>query len=385
LIVTEAWTLSELPAGADRKRAALNRESFAFAEIADDEVLVEPIYGTWEGNMNHALRGSPIDICKERHELKVVLGNSGVVRVLKKGSAVHTVQANDYCILFCNASPDSRGYPTKIFGYDAPNTVGLLAKQTKVKQQQLIPIPAASKHSLQQWAAFSLRYITAWANWKVAHACWRALSDASGPARTYVWGWGGGVAFAELQLARLHGCEAAMIASSDHRLQAIEQAKLTAIDRRQFQDLAFDAPRYAACSDFRARYHDAERAFLDRVKTDTDGQGVSIFIDFIGSPVFRATLSSLGRPGVLTSAGWKAGMKLTSVRALECMNWHMHVHTHYARYAEGCEAVRFAEENDWMPTLLDRIYGWDEIPELADDYDGGRIRDYFPIYQVNPC
>jgi NADPH:quinone reductase-like Zn-dependent oxidoreductase len=385
MIVTEAWTLSELRPGGDCKTMPLKKERFTFPDITEDEVLVEPLYGTWEGNMGHALHRRPIDICKERGELKVVIGNSGVVRVLKTGAAVRSVREGSHCILFCNALPDRRGYPTKIFGYDAPNTVGLLAKRTKVKHDQLIAIPSRSKYSLQQWAAFSLRYITAWANWKVAYACWQTLADVSGPLRTYVWGWGGGVAFAELQLARLQDCEAAMIASTDYRLRAIRQAKLIAVDRRHFQDLSFDARRYAACSEYRAKYQDAERNFLDRVEIETEGQGVSIFIDFIGSPVFRATLNSLGRPGVLTSAGWKDGMKLTSIRALECMNWHMHVHTHYARYDDGCEAVRFAEENGWMPTLHDRTYGWDEIPELADDYDTGRICDYFPIYQVNPC
>jgi hypothetical protein len=144
MIVTEAWTLSDLPAGTSPERAVLKRERFEFPDITDDEVLVEPLYGTWEGNMDHALRRSPIDICRVRRELKVVLGNSGVVRVLKTGAAVESVQPGDCCVLFCNAVPDARGYPTKIFGYDAPNTVGLLAKQTKVKETPSIRLTCRS-------------------------------------------------------------------------------------------------------------------------------------------------------------------------------------------------------------------------------------------------
>src|SRR4029077_1246555 len=385
MVTTEAWVLSEgTPgaAGAHLVASVLKKEIFEFPEITQDEVLVEPIFGAWEGNMNHALRQSPVDICQQRREPKVVLGNSGVVRVLKTGSAVRSVAQGDCCLLFCNAVPDLHGYPTKIFAYDAPHTVGLLAKQTKVKEFQLIPIPARSKHSLQQWAAFSLRYVTAWANWKVAHACWRALSGDEDPARTYVWGWGGGVAFAELQLAKFFGCRSTMIASTELRLERIRAAGLTAVDRREFSNLAFNSARYATDQSYRKSYLNTERLFLNRVRAVTEGRGVSIFVDFIGSPVYRASLTALGRPGVLTTAGWKEGMKLSSVRALECMNWHIHVNTHYARYIDGCEAVDFAEKHDWIPMLTERVYGWDEIANLAEDYDAGRISEYFPIYQV---
>ena len=113
--------------------------------------------------------------------------------------------------------------------------------------------------------------------------------------------------------------------------------------------------------------------------------GVSIFIDFIGLPVFRATLKTLARPGVITTAGWKEGMNPSTVRAIDCINWHTHVHTHYARYAEGAEAVEFAEKNDWMPPADDSVYGWDEIPTLAREYAFGSIVSYFPLFQINPA
>ena len=44
-------------------------------------------------------------------------------------------------------------------------------RKTILHETQIIPIPVSSPLSLEQWAAFSLRYITAWANWRVA---WRA-------------------------------------------------------------------------------------------------------------------------------------------------------------------------------------------------------------------
>ena len=192
------------------------------------------------------------------------------------------------------------------------------------------------RHTPAQWAAFSWRYITAWANWKVAYRSWRVHHHTNGDdAPPFVWGWGGGVAFAETGLARLEGCRAALISSNDARLRLISETGIQPIDRRDFRRLDFDDDRYRADASFRKSYQEAEGAFLEVVREKTRGLGVSIFIDYIGLPVVRATLKALRRPGVITTAGWKQGMNLSILRAIECMNWHVHVHTHYARYEEA--------------------------------------------------
>lgn len=188
---------------------------------------------------------------------------------------------------------------------------------------------------------------------------------------------------AELTLAKLAGCETAMISSLEERLRFIKRMGITPIDRRQFPNLNFDQQKYQSDSVFKKNYLDSEEAFLDVVKRRTLNRGVSIFIDFIGTPVFRATLKSLACPGVVTTAGWKGGMDLSTIRAIECMMWHTHIHTHYARYEDGQQAAQFAEEREWMPSIDDKVYAWDEIPQLARGYYDGRITSYFPIYQVN--
>src|SRR5262249_9744127 len=132
-------------------------------------------------------------------------------------------------------------------------------------------------------------------------------------------------------------------------------------------------------------YLEAEEVFLNIVREHTEGQGVSIFIEYIGNPVLRATLKALAHRGVITTAGWKRGLKTSNVRALECMNWHIHVHTHYAPYAEGVAAVRFAEETGWLPPAGDNeVWSWENIPELARTYQAQGLTTYFPIFQVNP-
>lgn len=382
---TEAWVLYRGEDTPRNKEIApspeLRCEMFDFPAPDDDEVLVEPIVGCWEGNMNHALLRRPVDICLQRNEPKVVIGNAGVVRVLRPGRDVRSVREGDVCLVFCNGIWDEHGYPQKIYGYDAPNTVGLLARRTKLHERQLIRLPAGSRSTFEQWAAFSLRFITAWANWKVAYGSWRLQMPAG--ARPSVWGWGGGVTLAELMLAQRDGCATAMLSSHNERLTAIQNAGIEAVDRRTFPDLNFDAELYRSSDGYRERYLASEHDFLETVKSLTGGRGVSIFVDYIGKPVFRATLKSLARPAVITTAGWKGGMDLSIVRAMECIQWHVHVHTHYARYEEGVEAVQMSEETGWAPPPPERRWRWDRIPELALQYSRGEISDLFPIFEIN--
>ncbi len=382
-ITTEAWVLRAGKTLRGGEPAELKRESFTFDDITDQEVLVEPLYGCWEGNMSHALERKPVDICLQRKEEKVVIGNAGVVRILKIGRAVTTVNVGDTALLFCNGKWDKFGYPEKILGYDAEGTIGLLSKQTKLHQYQVIAIPEQSQFSPQQWAAFSLRYITAWSNWNLAYKVWRIQMTEEDCPAPHVWGWGGGVSYAELALAKFNGCRVAMLSANDDRLCEFKKMGIHPIDRRQFPGLEFDEEKYRTDPEYKKLYQESEQKFLSIVNERTNGLGVSIFIDYVGSPMIRATIKALARQGVVTTAGWKHGMTITTLRAMECINRHQHVHTHYARYPQGRTAIRFAEDTGWMPHLNGhKEYSFDEIPLLARDYDAGKC-SYFPIFKIN--
>lgn len=382
MISTEAWVLRPGDANVETQ-PGLTLEEFSFADITDDEVLVEPLLGCWEGNMGHALARRPVDVCRQRGEEAVVIGNAGVVRVIRIGRRVSEVRPDDLAIVFCNGSWDEQGFVIGVLGYDAPGTIGVLAKRTKLHRRQLIRIPPSTRYDIARWAGFSLRYVTAWTNWRVAYACWLAQMSHVAPSDTYVLAWGGGVAFAEALLARHFGCCASIISSQRNRLELFKEHGLNAIDRAPFSDLHFDGVRYETDRDYRAAYLEAERRFLRLVTGITDGRRASVFIDNIGAPVVRATLKSLGRGGVITTAGWKEGMSISLIRALECMHRHVHVHTHYARYEEGLDAVAFAERHGWLPPSPARLYGWEEIPVLAEAYARGEETSLFPMFVVN--
>lgn len=354
---TEAWILSSQCEG-------LNRGVVAFSELLDEEVLVSPIYGCFEGNMMHAIEKSPIDLNKEREENKIVLGNAGVVQIIALGNNIKDLKIGECCIYFCNALWDEYGYPIKIGGYDCRNTIGLLAKKTKVHRRQLIPIPSNSGFTLQQWAAFSLRYITAWANWKVAYSCYSTQMSVD-INQINVFAWGGGVSFAELTLASKLGCKAFMVASSSTRLDLIRKHNIHPINRLSLRRECFEID------------------FLEKVYEITEGKMASIFIDNIGGRLFNLTLKSLARQGVIATCGWKDGAVVPFVRSIECINRHIFVHTHYAKYEEGLEAVKYATENDWIPEVTNETYQWEEMNKLLADYKENKIDSYFPIYKIN--
>lgn len=380
-IRTEAWVL--YPGKSDKpERAELVREAFEFDDISSEEVLARPLYGCWEGNMGHALDRRPVDIAKQRGEDKVVFGNAGVVEIIDVGSDVTTVKPGDKAILFCNGEWDRFGYPRKIYGFDCRGTIGVLAKQIKMHQKQVIAIPDSNRYDLERWAAFSLRYVTAWSNWRLAYGMLRLQLTEQELPSPVVWGWGGGVSLAELHLAHLQGCRTVQVNSRADRIKLAQDLGITAIDRNHFPDLNYDEKLYKTDPEYKARYLESENRFLAQVQELTHGQGVNIFLDYVGSPVIRATLKSLARQGVLATAGWKEGMQMWFMRAVECIERHQHVHTHYARYSEGVQAVNFAVANEWLPIVDSRVYEYDEIPELAAAYDRGEFT-YFPVFKVD--
>jgi NADPH:quinone reductase-like Zn-dependent oxidoreductase len=377
---TEAWVLAA-GSGAANSSGVLSYGSFSYPECADDEVLVEPMVGSWEANMDHAIERNPVDICRQRGEPQIVLGNAGVVRVKQCGAAVEHLRIGDKCLLFCGGKLDSFGYVELVFAYDMPGTVGLLARETKTLARNLFRIAPDSPLSLHQWAAFSTRYLTAWSNWQQANGCLRLQLSSEELPRPYVWGWGGGTTLAELALATRCGCRTLMIVGNDsHRQEAVGMGVAT-IDRREFPGLVASAQGEEGDLAIRRTRLNSERRFLRAVQDLTDGNGVSIFIDYLGGSTLDLSLRALGRQGVLATAGWKFGVRSSITRANECIKRHTHVHTHYARLSDVPAAMSYAEANGWR-AQVSAVYPYSEVPRLATEYHNGQIPSYFPLYEV---
>ncbi|MCY1057571.1 zinc-binding dehydrogenase [Nannocystis sp. SCPEA4] len=366
----------------DTRDAELVDETIDLPRPQGDQLIAEPLYGCWAGNMTHALQRRPADICRQRNEPKVVLGNSGVVRVLDVGPDVRDLRPGQLCLLFSASVLDAYGYPIKAFAYDAPGTMGCLATRMLLRAHELLALPDGTRHDLARWAAFSGASITAWSNWELAFGTLRLQLHADELPAPHVWGWGGGTTLATLDLARRHGCRAVQLSADPGRRALIERAGVTALARDQFPALAFDEPRFASDLAYRRAYLDSEAAFLREVERRTGGEGVHVFVDYIGQPVWRATLKALARQGVVTTAGWKLGMSLGHLRAAECIARHQFIHTHFARRSQGLAAVAYAEAHDWLPEV-DPPVAFDRVPELARAHADGRT-GFYPIFAVNP-
>ncbi|MGW2330389.1 zinc-binding alcohol dehydrogenase family protein [Streptomyces sp. NPDC001700] len=365
---------------------ALRRDLFTFGPLEEGEALVEPILGSWEANVDHALARSPIDVCSSRGEDAVVLGNLGVVRVLKVNAADRDVRVRegDLCLLLPFGKCDRYGYAELAYAYDAPNTIGLLTKRSKMDTRVLLPIPADTAYSLPQWATYG-RYFTAWDNWQKAYGCWRTQIADDDPSSHLVFGWGGGVAFAELMLARRAGFRVAMTAGSDERIAFLREHGIVPVDRRLYPDLSLPPRQARADRERQARRRQSVSDFLGVVDELSDGRGAAIFVDNIGEPLYDVTVKALAREGVVTTCGWKAGMRLSHLRGAECISRHIHVNTHVWRLPDSPVIRDFQEAGGWMaPEGSTVTYGFDEVPTLADDYAAGRIASYFPLYSVNP-
>lgn len=362
MITTEAWVLPEGPIGRDAGPGELALETIQIPDCTESEALVEPLYGSWEANMSHAISRSPVDICRQRGEKWVIVGNSGVVRVLRPAASDRRLKEGDACLVMGIGKPDDFGYAERIYAYDMRKSYGLLTRRTKIGAAQLVPISDEGKYPLQRWSQCA-RYYSAWDNWKVAYGCWRTQMRDEDPADHLVFGWGGGVVVAELELARRSGFRVAMTVGSGQRAEFVSGLGITPVDRNLVRD--------------------SERTFFETIGRLSDGRGAAIFLDNIGGSLYPIVLRSLARQGVIATCGWKEGMKLNVTRASECIGRRLHVHTHCWNQADYPRVRDYQQDTGWLPEIdAASVYSFSDIPRLAGKYASGEERGYFPTYKV---
>lgn len=386
MVTTEAWVLpaaAKAPEWDGTAGGALRRTVIDIGEPGPGEALVEPLLGSWEANVDHALTRSPIDVCSARGEDSVVLGNLGIARVLKTNPVPGgpDLPAGTVCMLMPFGRLDHHGYVELVHAYDCPGTMGLLAKRSIQPLANLLPIPESTRYSLEQWATYG-RYFTAWDNWRVALGCWRAQLPDADPAEHLVLGWGGGVALAELTLAARAGFRTAMTVGSDERRELVEKLGITALDRRQWPGLTAP-PRTAAPAEV-AQHEASVAAFVSTIRELSDGRGASILIDNIGTPLWKLTSSVLAREGVITTCGWKAGMRIPLLRGAECLSRHLHVNTHVWRSQDALTIRDVMETTEFLPPpQAIEVWDFEEVPSLAQAYNQDQVASYFALYRVN--
>jgi NADPH:quinone reductase-like Zn-dependent oxidoreductase len=187
---------------------------------------------------------------------------------------------------FCKAGEQSLCEHFRLLGEHLPGTA---ADYIVVPAANLRRVPADV--SWETAAAFTLATLTAW-----RMIVTRARVQAG--ETVLIWGIGGGVAIAALQIAKRIGARVWAISSSDEKLA-------------RARELGADAT-------FNHRTADIVSAIRER----TGKRGVNVVIDDVGEATWERSLRVLGRGGRLVTCGATSGpMVQTDVRKLFWHQW----------------------------------------------------------------
>ncbi len=225
-----------------------------------------------------------------------VLGSDGMGVVDSVGSAVTSVSPGDTVLInpgisdrtcrYCLAGDQPLCPNYSILGEQRPGT---LTEFVVVPEVNVARIPATSDEA--EAAAFTLATLTAW-RMLVTRA------DLQPGEHVLIWGIGGGVALACLQIAKLIGAHVTVTSSSDGKLA-------------RARDLgADDTINYVGL--------DVGREMRRR----TNKRGVNVVVDSVGEATWTQSLGALGKKGRLVTCGGTSGpMVTTDVRRLFWNQW----------------------------------------------------------------
>jgi NADPH:quinone reductase-like Zn-dependent oxidoreductase len=318
--------------------------------LGSHDVRLRIIAVSAEHNVLHALLADMVDIVKQ-HGGRLIPGNSAVAEVLEVGRCVVRFKPGDIVQTHCNGRPDRYGYPERIWGFDAPGSVGWYAEHAVVGEWQVIPVPLACGLSLEEIAALPLRAPTAYHLWRRAIGILRIKVPQERRARLNVLGFGGGVSELFLMLARAEGHAAYFCSGSPARREALEQLGIHGIDQG-----AFD----------RFRRPEGVTVFREEVRRLTAGDDMHIVCDMLRGRIFPAGIAVTARGGVNVSAGWQLSPVVEYSSALLSVKQITLDHTHYETIG-GCGAATELYGSVFKPTLHHEVYAFEDLPRCFQE------------------
>lgn len=257
-----------------------------------------------------------------------VVGSDGAGLVHRVGAAVRQFRPGDRVMinptlscgecLACLAGEDSLCASLRVIG---EHCAGTIAEFIVIPSRNLAAVPA--NMGWPEAAAFSLATLTAW-RMLVTRAQLRAEETV------LIWGIGGGVALASLQIAKLIGARTIVTSSSDLKLDTA---------RALGADVTLNHQR----TDIRTA-----------VRQHTDGHGADVVVDSVGEQTWPGSLRSLRRGGRLVVCGATRGpMVSLDLRRLFWHQWSILGST-LGSQKEYAEIVRHAGEGRLWP-VIDKV------------------------------
>ena len=257
-----------------------------------------------------------------------IVGSDGAGTVREVGTGVTQVRPGDRVMvnptLSCGQCPaclkgeESLCATLKVLGEHVPGTG---AEYIVVPAENLAPVPP--EMSWHQAAAFSLATLTAW----------RMLASRAQVVTgetVLIWGIGGGVALAALQIARLLGARTIVTSGEEAKLETALVLGADAVLNHRSADVAAE------------------------VRKLTRGAGADVVVDSAGEQSWQGSLRSLKRGGRLVICGATTGPNVSlDLRRLFWHHWSILGST-LGNRREYAEIVRLAGERKLWP-VVDRV------------------------------
>jgi NADPH:quinone reductase-like Zn-dependent oxidoreductase len=267
------------------------------------------------------------------HHFPHVIGSDGAGTVLEVGSAVSGISPGDRVMI--NPTFSCGNCPWCLQGEDSLcGRLQVLGEHRSGTAAQYLVIPAENLARVPEpmpWpqaAAFSLATLTAW-RMLVTRGQVRAGETV------LIWGIGGGVALAALQIARLLGARTIVTSGTDAKLEVARSLGADVLLNHGKTDVAAE------------------------VRKLTEGRGVEAIVDSAGEQSWQGSLRSLTRGGRLMVCGATTGpMVSVDLRRLFWHQWSILGST-LGNRREYAEVVRLAGEGKLWP-VVDRVVPWDQ-------------------------
>jgi len=375
MTTTRAYSIQAADIAAERKRVGDDLQAFDVARIlkldtltlpslAPDGVRLRILAFAMEHNLDHAAQADTVNIAELRGG-KIYPGNSAVGEVVEVGPAVKRFRVGDIAITHCLGEEDPYGYPSRIWAYDKPDSIGWYSEEAVVGEWQIIPAPLSCGLNLWEIAALPLRAPTAYHLWRRGHDLFRVKVPREKLGRLNVLGFGGGVSELFLMLARSEGHRAFFCSGSPERRKHLESLGIESFDQKKYN-------RFATAADI--------KAFQADVKQRTDGVGMHVVCDMLRGPVFEAGLTVQARQGVNVSSGWQIAKKVSYDSANLSVRQITVDHMHYETIA-GCHAATELYGSVFRPTVHREIYSFADVPRaLKEMHDN--VQTGIPIIRV---
>jgi NADPH:quinone reductase-like Zn-dependent oxidoreductase len=227
-----------------------------------------------------------------------IVGADGAGTVLETGSAVTHVRPGDSVLInpgvscgACEACRAEDEVYCKGFGLLGEHRPGTAAEEIVLPARNVLPL--TGEWSWAEAAAFSLVTLTAW---RMLTTRARVAADEV----VLIWGIGGGVALAALQIAKHLGARVAVTSSSDDKLSRAAQFRADlGVNHTETENVPAAIKRHF-------------------------GRGADVVVDSVGSPTWSRSLMAIRPGGRLVCCGATAGHDVAlDLRRLFWFQWSL--------------------------------------------------------------